>query len=92
MARRPAKNLIDATRCQRDGPLDVLLADEARQRLRAGMDRLTDAELQVVTIRFGLGEHRPRSITFTAKVMRTDRATAEEILAGALAKLRRAVT
>jgi DNA-directed RNA polymerase sigma subunit (sigma70/sigma32) len=89
MARRPAKNLIDATRCHRSGPVEHALANEARERLKTSLDGLTDAELQIVTMRFGLGEHRPRSITFVAKVMRLKQAEAEAILAGALATLRR---
>lgn len=89
MARRPAKNLIDATQCQRGGPVEHALANEARERLKTSLDGLTDAELQIVTMRFGLGEHRPRSITFVAKVMRLKQAEAEAILAGALATLRR---
>ena len=88
MPRKPAKNLIDATRCHRAGPVETALAGEARDRLRAGLDGLTDEQLQVITMRFGLAHHRPRSITFVAKVMRVKQSEAEAILAEALAQLR----
>ena len=85
---RPPKELSDVMRDKRPGPVDAVLAAEHRDRLKSGLDALSDAELQLVTMRFGLAEHRPRSITFVAKVMRIRREEAETKLAGALAKLR----
>jgi DNA-directed RNA polymerase sigma subunit (sigma70/sigma32) len=87
MTRQP-KTLNDVMRDKRPGPVDFVLAAEHRERLRAGLDALTDAELQIVTMRFGLAEHRPRSITFVAKIMRMSREEAEAKLADALAQLR----
>lgn len=85
---RPPKELSDVMRDKSPGPVDAVLAAEHRERLKTGLDALSDAELQIVTMRFGLAEHRPRSITFVAKVMRIRQAEAEAKLAVALAKLR----
>ena len=88
MAQSP-KILSDVMRDKRPGPVDAVLAAEHRERLKTGLDALSDAELQIVTMRFGLAEHRPRSITFVAKVMRIPQAEAEAMLANALSQLRR---
>lgn len=82
------KTLNDVMRDKRPGPVEAVLAAEYRERLKTGLDALTDAELQIVTMRFGLAEHRPRSITFVAKIMRMSREEAEAKLADALAQLR----
>ena len=88
MAQSP-KMLSDVMRDKRPGPVDDVLHAEHRERLKTGLDALSDAELQIVTMRFGLAEHRPRSITFVAKVMRIPQAEAEAMLANALSQLRR---
>lgn len=87
MAQSP-KMLNDVMRDKRSGPVDDVLHAEHRERLKTGLDALSDAELQIVTMRFGLAEHRPRSITFVAKVMRIPQAEAEAMLANALMQLR----
>jgi DNA-directed RNA polymerase sigma subunit (sigma70/sigma32) len=87
MTRQP-RTLNDVMRDRSPGPVDAVLAAEHLERLKTGLDALTDAQLQIVTMRFGLAEHRPRSITFVAKIMRMSREEAEAKLADALAQLR----
>lgn len=85
---RPPKELADVMRDKSSGPVEAALDAEVRDRLKTGLDALSDAELQIVTMRFGLAQHRPRSITFVAKVMRIRQAEAEAMLANALSQLR----
>lgn len=90
-AKRPLK-LNESLWDHRAGPVDVVLATEQRQRLAAALDALTDAELQLVTMRFGLAHHRPRSITYAARILRIPHHEAEAMLAETLAKIREAMT
>lgn len=91
MTQQP-RTLNDVMRCNRPGPVEIVLAAEHRERLKTGLDALTDPEIQIVTMRYGLAEHRPRSITFVAKIMRMTREEAESKLADALAQLREHMT
>lgn len=84
----PLDKITQGTTDHRPGPVEEVLRVELRERLKTGLDGLTDPQIQIVTMRFGLAEHRPRSITFIAKVMRIRQAEAEAILADALAQLR----
>ena len=89
MARvRAAKHISEVMRDRRPGPVEAVLGAEHRERLKTGLDALGDAELQIVTMRFGLAQHRPRSITFVAKIMRISQADAESKLTNALNQLR----
>lgn len=89
MPRQPQPNILkQATIDPRPGPVEEALQAEQRQRLSDALDTLTDQQIQVVTLRFGLAHHRPRSITFIAKVMRISQAEAVATLAEALAQLR----
>jgi RNA polymerase primary sigma factor len=87
MPRRPP-SLDDLTPDNRPGPVDAALTAESWERLKAALDALTDVELQVVTMRFGLAQHRPRSITFVAKILRINPDDARAILDRAMIRLR----
>jgi DNA-directed RNA polymerase sigma subunit (sigma70/sigma32) len=80
--------LNEACRDHRPGPVEAALASETRQRLTAALDVLADVELQIVTMRFGLAGHRPRSITFIAKILRIKQEDAETTLEAALQRMR----
>lgn len=80
--------LNEACRDHRSGPVEAAIASETRKRLTAALDALADVELQIVTMRFGLAGHRPRSITFIAKILRIKQEDAEATLEAALMRMR----
>lgn len=81
-------NLTNALRDRRSGPVDLAIDAETRACLVAAVDELEDAEVQVITLHFGLGDQRPRQIPFIARRMRTTESMVVVILQTALAKLR----
>lgn len=84
-------DITEACRDHRQGPVDAVLADEQRRLMTAALDGLADVELQIVTMRFGLAGHRPRSITFVAKILKMPQERAETLLAESLEKMREAM-
>jgi DNA-directed RNA polymerase sigma subunit (sigma70/sigma32) len=77
-----------ACRDHRPGPAESVMASETRQRLAAALDALSDVQIQVVNMRFGLDGNRPRSITFVAKILRIKPDAARAALETALIAMR----
>lgn len=86
-----SENLALACRDHRPGPVETAIESEAKQRLRAAIANLNDAEASAVSLFYGLSEPRPRSIVTIARRLGVKREFAAFILDSALVKLRKAV-
>jgi DNA-directed RNA polymerase sigma subunit (sigma70/sigma32) len=85
------ETLAQACRDHRPEPLDKMMVAESGERLRMALDTLEDPHLQVIVMRFGLNGHRPRPITYVAKILRVTDDTAGEMLLEALKRLKEAI-
>jgi len=77
----PCRNVDDPSRKMDQQGLE--------QRLRQALDRLTCQEREVLRLRFGLADHRPRTLREIGLRMGVSRERIRQIEAAALAKLRR---
>ena len=69
-------------------PAQGAVGQEERTQVRRLLDRLSDQQAAVLRLRFGFGDHRPRSLVETAKALGVTREQVRRLEAKALGSLR----
>lgn len=83
---------LDRVRCEKVSPESEALHAVEREQLRRALERLPVRERRIITLRYGLEDSHPRTLSDIGRIMNLSRERVRQLEAHALVKLRKIYT